>query len=103
MARRKATREGKALSAGQRDESASYRTAGAIVTPAPSARGHVLSFKQTNKEARASKHSPLGHTTPTGVLSHLLGWRPGASGGCAALTDHVKRGKIAESPFGRIP
>ena len=67
----------------------------------PSVRGHVLSFKQTNKEARASKYSPRGRTTPTGVLSHPPGWRSGASGRCAALTDHVK-GEIAESPFGRI-
>ena len=57
----------------------------------PSARGHDLSFKQANKEARASKYSPRGRTTPTGVLSHLPDWRSGASGGCAALTDHVKR------------
>ena len=28
----------------------------------PSARGHVLSFKQTDKEARASKYSPHGRT-----------------------------------------
>ena len=68
----------------------------------PSARGHVLSFKQTNKEARASKYSPHGRTTPTGELSHPPGRRSGASGGCATLTDHVK-GEIAESPFGRIP
>src|SRR4029079_10992975 len=67
----------------------------------PSARGHVLSFKQTNKEARASKYSPHGRTTPTGVLSHPPGWRSGASGGCAALTDHVK-GENTEAPFGRI-
>jgi len=67
----------------------------------PSARGHVLSFKQTNKEARASKYSPRGRTTPTGVLSHPPGWCSGASGGCAALTGHVK-GEIAESPFGSI-
>jgi len=67
----------------------------------PSVRGYVLSFKQINKEARASKYSPLGHTTPTGVLSHRLGWRLGASGGCATLTDHVRR-EITESPFGRI-
>ena len=58
----------------------------------PSARGHVLSFKQTNKEARASKYSPHGRTTPTGVLSHPPGWRSGASGGCAASFDHIKRG-----------
>ena len=68
----------------------------------PSARGHILSLEQTNKEARASKYSPRGRTTPTDVLSHPPGWRSGASGGCAALTDHVK-GEIAESPFGRIP
>ena len=67
----------------------------------PSARGHVLSFKQTNKEARASKYSPRARTTPTDVLSHPPDWRSGASGGCVALTDHVK-GEIAESPFGRI-
>ena len=66
----------------------------------PSARGHVLSFKQTNKEARASKYSPHGRTTPTGVLSHPPSWRSGASSGCATLTDHVKR-EIPELPFGR--
>ena len=54
-ARRKATREGraKALSAGQCDESASCRAAGAVVALAPSARGHILSFKQTNKQRGA--------------------------------------------------
>ena len=93
-ARCKATREGraKALSAGQCDESASCRAAGAVVTLAPPVRGHVLSFKQTNKEVRASKYSPHGRTTPTGILSHPPGRRSGASGGCAASTDHVKRG-----------
>ena len=103
MPRRKATRNAgaKALRAGQRDGSTSYQAAGATVALAPSARGHVLSFKQTNKEARASKYSPRRRTTPTGVLSHPPGRRSGASGGCAALTDHVK-GEIAESPFGRI-
>ena len=104
-ARRKATREGraKALSAGQCDESASCRAAGAVVTLAPpSVRGHVLSLKQTNKEARASKYSPRARTTPTGVLSHPPGWRSGAPGGCTTLTDHVK-GEIPELPFGRIP
>ena len=70
-------------------------------SPGPlSARGHVLSFKQKNKEARASKYSPHGRTTPTDVLSHPPGWCSGASGGCVALTDHVKR-EIPELPFGR--
>jgi len=46
-------------------------------------RGHVLSLKQTNKEARASKYTPRGRTTLTGVLSHPPGWRSGASDGCA--------------------
>src|SRR6185369_10408267 len=56
------------------------------------ARGHILSLKQTNKEARASKYSPRACTTPTGVLSHPPGWRSGASDGCAAWSDHVKGG-----------
>ena len=101
----KATREGRAqaLRVGQHDGSASCRAAGAAVTLAPpSARGHVLSFKQTNKEVRASKYSPHGRTTPTGVLSHPLGWRSGAPSRCTTLTKHVK-GEIAELPFGRIP
>ena len=70
-ARRKATRESgaKALSAGQRDESASCRAVGAIITLAPSARGHVLSPEQTNKKARASKYSPCMRNTPTDELS----------------------------------
>ena len=74
-ARRKATREGgaEALSAVQRDESASCRAAGAIVALAPSVRGHVLSPEQTNKKARASKYSPRRRTTPTDELSHPLG------------------------------
>jgi len=105
-ARRKATREGRAraLRAGQHDGSASCRAAGAAVTlaPPPSARGHVLSFKQTNKEARASKYSPHGRTIPTGVLSHPPGPRSGAPSRCTTLTKHVK-GEIAELPFGRIP
>ena len=67
----------------------------------PSARGHVLSFKQTNKEARASKYSPHGRTIPTGVLSHPPGPRSGTPSRCTTLTKHVK-GEIAETPFGRI-
>jgi hypothetical protein len=103
-ASRKATRESgaKALSVGQRDESASYRAAGAIVALAPSAHGHVLSSEQTNKKARASKYSPRGCTIPTDELSHPPGWRSGAPGGCTTLTDHIK-GKISELSFGRIP
>ena len=93
----------KTLSAGQRDESVSCGAAGALVALAPlSARGHVLSFKQTNKEARALKYTPHGRTIPTGVLSHLPGPRSGAPSRCTTLTKHVKR-EIAELPFGRIP
>ena len=104
MKQRKATREAraKALSAGQRDKSASCRAAGAIVALAPSASGHVLSPEQTNKKVCASKLSPRGRTTPTDELSHPPGWRSGAPGGCTTLTDHIK-GEIAELPFGRIP
>ena len=61
----------------------------------PSARGHVLSFKQTNKEARASRYSPHGRTIPTGVLSHPPGPRSGVPSRCTTLTRHVK-GEIAE-------
>ena len=68
----------------------------------PSARRHVLSFKQTNKEARASKHTPHGCTIPTDVLSHLPGPRSGTPSGCTTLTRHVK-GETAELPVGRIP
>jgi hypothetical protein len=68
----------------------------------PSVRGHVLSFKQTNKEARASKYTPHGRTIPTGVLSHPPGPRSGAPSRCATLTKHVER-ETAELPFGRIP
>ena len=50
----------------------------------PSVRGHILSLKQTNKEARASKYTPHGRTTLTGVLSHPPGWRSGASDGCTS-------------------
>ena len=67
----------------------------------PLVRGHVLSFTQTNEEARASKYSPYGRTIPTGVLSHLPGPRSGAPSRCTTLTKHVK-GEIAETPFGRI-
>ena len=69
----------------------------------PSVRGHVLSLKQTNKEARASKYTPHGRTTLTGVLSHPPGWRSGASDGCAALTDHVKREKSLNHPLAESP
>ena len=74
-ARRKATRNAgaKALRTGQLDESTSCQAAGATVALDPSVRGHVKSLKQTNKEARASKYSPRGRTTPTGVLSHPPG------------------------------
>ena len=92
----------KTLSAGQRDESVSCQAAGTIVALAPPQRGHVLSFKQTNKEARASKYTPHGRTIPTGVLSHPPGPRSGAPSRCTTLTKHVKR-EIAELPFGRIP
>ena len=68
----------------------------------PSVRGHVLSFKQTNKEARASKYTPHGRTIPTGVLSHPPGPRSGAPSRCAILTKHVEK-ETAELPFGRIP
>ena len=68
----------------------------------PSARRHVLSFKQTNKEARASKYTPHGCTIPTDVLTHLPGPRSGTPSGCTTLTRHVK-GETAELPFGRIP
>ena len=50
----------------------------------PSVRGHVLSLKQTDKEARASKYTPHGRTTLTGVLSHPPSWRSGASDGCTS-------------------
>ena len=97
---RKATREAgaKALSAGQRDESASCRAAGAIVALAPPQHAGTSCprNKQNKKKARASKYSPRGCTTPTDELSHPPGWHSGASGGCAALPDHVK-GEIAES------
>ena len=101
-ARRKAIRNAgaKALRMGQRDESTSCQAAGATVALAPLSAWTRLVL-QTNKEAHASKYSPHGRTTPSGMLSHPPGWRSGASGGCAALTDHIK-GKIAESPFGRI-
>jgi len=103
-ARRKATREGRAnaLSAGQCDESASCRAADAVVALAPSARGHVLSLKQTSEEARASKYPPRRRTTPTDELSHPPGPRSGAPSRCTTSSDHVK-GEIAELPFGRIP
>ena len=94
MAHRKANRESraKALSAGQCDESASCRAVGAVVTLAPPQHADMSCHQnKKTKRARASKHSPLGHTTPTGVLSHLLGWRFGAPGGCTTLTDHVER------------
>ena len=71
-ARRKATREGraKALSAGQCDESASCRAAGAVVTLAPlSARTRLV--PGTNKtKARAPRSSP-----PTGALPRLTSCR----------------------------
>ena len=103
-ARCKATREGraKALSAGQRDESASCRAAGAIIALAPSAHGHALSLEQTNKKARASKYPPRRRTTPTDELSHPPGPRSGAPSRCTTSTDHVE-GKIAGLLFGQIP
>ena len=77
-AHRKATTEAgaKALSAGQHDESASCRAAGAIVALAPQ---HVDTpcpqNKQTNKKACASKYAPRRRTTPTDELSHPPGPR----------------------------
>ena len=101
-ARRKATREGRAqaLRAGQHDGSASCRAAGAAVTLAPPQRADTSCplNKQTKRRAPRST-APRARTTLTGVLSHPPGWHLGASGRCAALTDHVK-GEIAESPFG---
>ena len=65
MARHKATREAgaKALSAGQRDESASCRAAGAIVTLAPlSARARLVPGTKKNKKgARLEVLPPRAH------------------------------------------
>src|SRR6185312_11610322 len=58
----------------------------------PSARGHVLSPEQTNKEARASKLSPRRRTTPTDELLHPPGRHSGAPSRCTTLTNHVKGG-----------
>ena len=103
-ARRKATRESgaKALSAGQRDESASCRAVGAIVPLAPSAHGHVLSPEQKTK-----RHAPR-ITLPAGALLRPTSYHIRRAGAQARQAGARHRpftswGKIAESPFGRIP
>ena len=83
-ARVKALKRGTARQKHQLPSSRRHRRPGP-----PSARGHVLSPEQTNKEACASKYSPRGRNTPTNELSHPPGWRSGAPGGCAASTGHV--------------
>src|SRR6185437_10963776 len=103
--RRKATRESgaKALSAGQRDGSASCRAAGAVVTLAPPQHADMSCHqnKQT-KRACTSKHSPVG-ALPLPTSYHIR--RDGAQARQAGARHRpvTSWGKIAESPFGRIP
>jgi hypothetical protein len=84
MARPKATRNAgaKALCAGQRDRSTSCQAAGATVALAPlSTRTRLV--LQTNKEAHASKYSPMGvlprpaccHIRRAGAQARLAGAR----------------------------